>query len=269
MSGRAHGTRAKYVVERCRCEPCRAANRDAENERYRQQAYGRWQPFVDARPARAHVRMLMDYGLGWKRIAAMAGVSCGAVEKLLYGAAHRGMGPSKRVRPATAEKLLALKPLGERLGGAVLVNGTGARRRLQALVAGGWPQAQLASRLGVDPANFGASMRSEKVLAATERAVRRLYDELWRQDPRDHGVGAQAYSRSRGHAVSRQWAPVGAWDDDTIDNPAAAPDWTGQCGTPEGSSAHRTLGTKPCPPCRAARTAQQRERRAATRGAAA
>ncbi|MFE9372292.1 hypothetical protein ACFYM2_21330 [Streptomyces sp. NPDC006711] len=223
MATRAHGTRAKYVVERCRCEPCKTANRQAENDRYRQQAYGRWQPYIDARPVRAHVQMLMDYGMGWKRIAAMAGVGRGTVEKLLYGAAHRGMEPSKRVRPETAAKLLAIRPEGDRLGGAVPVDSTGTHRRLQALVAAGWPQAQLAARLGMERANFGASMRSAKVLAATERAVRRLYDELWRADPRDHGVGNQAYSRARNHAVGRSWAPVGAWDDDTIDDPAAKP----------------------------------------------
>ncbi|MFM9373305.1 hypothetical protein [Streptomyces sp. Da 82-17] len=230
MAAREHGTRAKYVADRCRCEPCRTANRQAENHRYRQQAYGRWQPYVDARPARAHVRMLMEYGLGWKRIADLAGVGRGTVEKLLYGAAHRGMEPSKRVRPETATRLLAVRPVGERLGGAVLVDATGTSRRLRALVAAGWPQAQLAARLGVQAGNFGKSLRSEQVLAATERAVRKLYDELWRADPREHGVTEQAYRRARNHARSHGWAPVGAWDDDTIDDPASEP-WTESPGT--------------------------------------
>lgn len=223
MAERTHGTRAKYVVDRCRCEPCKAANRQAENDRYRQQAYGRWQPYVDARPVRAHVRMLMDYGMGWKRIAAMAGVSRGSVEKLLYGSAHRDMAPSKRVRPETAAKLLAIRPEGDRLGGAVSVDSTGTHRRLQALVAAGWPQAQLADRLGVERGNFWTSMQSAKVLASTERAVRRLYDDLWRADPREHGVDNQGYSRARNYAFSHGWAPVGAWDDDTIDDPTAQP----------------------------------------------
>lgn len=262
MSTRQHGTRATYVVDKCRCKPCTQANTNAENNRYRQQAYGRWQPYVDAAPARAHVRTLMDYGLGWKRIAQMAGVGRGTVEKLLYGSQHRGMGPSKGIRPETAAKLLAVSPEGERLGGAVAVDATGTRRRLQALVAAGWPQARLAARLGMLPSNFGTTLHSEHVLASTERAVRALYDQLWRQDPRKHGIGAQAYSRARNQAAARQWAPVGAWDDDQIDDPNSYPDWTGHCGTPIGDNAHRRLSVMPvCQPCRDAHAAYRRERR--------
>jgi hypothetical protein len=263
MSTRQHGTRAMYVVDKCRCTPCRKANREAENNRYRQQAYGRWEPYTDAEPARAHVRELMDYGLGWKRIAEMAGVGRGTVEKLLYGARHRGMGPSKGIRPETARKLLAVKPEGERLGGAVTVDATSTRRRLQALVAGGWPQARLAARLGMLPSNFGTMLRSEQVLAATERAARKLYDALWNQDPCEHGVDTQAYSRARNHAASRSWAPVGAWDDDLIDDPAAFPDWTGRCGTREGSADHYRLKIPTCQPCRDARTEHRSEQRKA------
>lgn len=253
MSNRQHGTRAKYVVDKCRCTPCKDANRKAENHRYRQQAYGRWEPYIDAAPARAHVRMLMDYGIGWKRIAEMAGVGRGTVEKLLYGARHRGMEPSKGLRPETARRLLAVQPEGARLGGGVSVDATGSHRRIRALVAAGWPQAQLADRLGMQRSNFGKTMRSERVLASTERAVRNLYDQLWRADPRDHGVTPQGCSRARNYARTQQWAPVGAWDDDTIDDPAAAPDWTGRCGTPQGYSAHYQIGIPVCQPCRSAR----------------
>ena len=33
---RAHGTHAKYVVEHCHCEECRAANRAYERKRHRE-----------------------------------------------------------------------------------------------------------------------------------------------------------------------------------------------------------------------------------------
>lgn len=255
-SHRAHGTRVKYVVEKCRCKPCKKANRREENHRTRQQIYGRWQPYVDAHPVREHVRALQEFGLGWKRIAALAGVSVNVVDKLLYGAPERGMGPSKRVRPETAAKLLTVRPDPAHLAGAVDVDATGTRRRLQALVAGGWPQARLAVRLGLTPSNFGATLQRERVLASTARAVHALYDELWRADPREHGVDNQAYSRARNHARSRQWAPAGAWDDDTIDDPAAFPEWTGLCGTPDGYAAHRRHRILPaCQPCKDARAA--------------
>jgi hypothetical protein len=106
-------------------------------------------------------------------------------------------------------------------------------------------------------------LRGERTLVRVARAVRALYDELWRADPREHGVDNQAYSRTRNHAAAHGWAPVGAWDDDTIDDPAAFPDWTGRCGTPEGYSDHYRLDIPYCLPCREARAAQRREARKA------
>lgn len=255
MSERPHGTRAKYAVDRCRCEPCKAANRAAENHRYRQQAYGRWQPYVDAEPARAHVRKLMDYGIGWQRIARLAGVSTGALSKLLYGDSQRNLAPSKRIRPETATKLLAVQPDPALLADLASIDGTGTRRRLRALVTAGWPQGQLADRIGMNRGNFATLMAADgPVHMTTARAVRRLYDRLWQQQPAEHGVTAQAISRARNHAAARGWAPAGAWDDDVIDDPAAHPDWTGRCGTPEGYRDHYRHRVLPvCDPCRAAR----------------
>lgn len=261
-SHREHGTRAKYVVEGCRCVPCKRANRAEENHRSRLEAYGQWQPYVDAAPARAHVRALQAYGLGWKRIAVLADVPISTMSKLLYGAPRRGMGPSKRVRPETAAKILAVVATPESLGGATPVDATGTRRRLQALIAGGWPQAQLARRLVMEPGNFGLLLREERVYAATARAVAALYEQLWRADPAAHGVDAQAVSRARNQARTHGWAPVGAWDDDRIDDPSAHPDFTGLCGTPEGYWAHRRHGLLPtCQPCKDALTAAKNARK--------
>lgn len=255
-SHRPHGSRAKYVVERCRCKPCKKANRCEENHRTRQKTYGRWQPYVDAEPVRQHVRSLGAYGIGWKRVANLAGVPISVVGKLLYGCPTRGMGPSKGLRAENAEKLLAVRAVPENLGSAVAVEGAGIRRRLQALIAGGWPQAQLASRLSMGPGNFGTLLHAEgvEVVAATARAVTDLYEQMWRAAPADHGVTLQAASRARNQARANGWAPVGAWDDDTIDDPSAHPDWTGLCGTPQGYQAHQRNGLMPaCQPCRDAR----------------
>ncbi|MFF3847997.1 hypothetical protein [Streptomyces sp. NPDC002328] len=263
LSRREHGTRAKYVVEKCRCPKCKRANRSEDNKRSRLQAYGRWQPYVDAEPVRQHVRALEAYGIGWKRVAKLAGVPASVVSKLLYGAAYRGRGPSKGLRPDNAAKLLAVQAVPENL--ATAVDGTGTRRRLQALIAGGWPQAQLARRLGMIPGNFGALLHANAagVLPGTARSVAALYDELWRADPLEHGVHPQAASRARNQGRTNQWPPVGAWDDDTIDDPAATPDWTGQCGTPEGYWVHRRRGLLPaCHRCRDANTAAKNARKA-------
>lgn len=50
---------------------------------------------------------------------------------------------------------------------------------------------------------------------------------------------------------------------DTIDDPAAFPDWTGQCGTAAGYSAHSRHHVPYCDPCRRAWTAHKHTRTAA------
>lgn len=112
---REHGTYVKYTIEKCRCEPCKQANREYEQRRRRRKAYGgeHW-GWTDAEPVRAYVRSLMapkkgrTNGMGWKRIADAAGLSRSTVWKLLYGPKDRG--PSKRIRIENAAKLLAVNP---------------------------------------------------------------------------------------------------------------------------------------------------------------
>lgn len=256
MTSRPHGN-AKYHLEHCRCPICIQAARDYDNNRYRAIAYGRWQPFVDAEPVRQHVRALGEFGIGWMRLARISGVPRGSISKLLYGDPQRGMAPSKRVLPKNAQAILAVEPTLNNLGDRVPIDGTGTRRRLQALVAKGWSQSELARRMGMDRANFAGTITRALVYASTVRSVNALYHELWRLDPEQHGVPARWAEQARKLAAAQGWAPIGAWDDDRIDDPDAFPDWTGWCGTPKGRSIHYRLGVPACTPCRAA-CAQQR-----------
>jgi hypothetical protein len=220
---RPHG-RAKYVVEKCRCHTCRTDARAYERNRRRQRAYGR-QAYVDAEPVREHVRQLQAAGLGWKRIAALAGLDHSVVWKLIYGDRSRFDGPSKRIRPATAEKILAVRATLDNLGDTVPVDATGTRRRLEALVAIGWSKSKLADRLGMLPSNFGGVMQRGQLHAATVRAVRKLYDELWNvRPPEETHRDKISASRARRYAREHGFAPPLAWDDDQIDDPDARPD---------------------------------------------
>lgn len=54
-----HGTNACYVLDKCRCHPCAHARAAQDDWRRRQQAYGRYDKYVDAAEARRHVRSLM------------------------------------------------------------------------------------------------------------------------------------------------------------------------------------------------------------------
>lgn len=216
-----HGTRAAFVLDRCKCRPCREANNTAEGHRRKEQAYGRWQPYVDAQPTRNHVEQLRATGMGLKRIAAVSGVPHGALAKLVYGDRTRGLAPSKRVRPATAAAILAVTPALEHLGERVVVDSTGTRRRVQALIALGWSMSELARRLDRLPTNFARVVHAPTCSASTARKVRALYAELWMTPPPETTHRQRiAASRARNLAAQKRWPPPLWWDDEDLDNPA-------------------------------------------------
>ena len=222
------GTRASYV-RGCRCLRCRGANAADAVRRAKLTAYGRaTTDLVDADPVRDHVNRLRTAGLGRRRIATLAGVSSGAVWKLLYGDP-----PTQRLRPDTAAKLLGV-PLDPADG--ALVPAVGARRRLQALIVIGWPQAQLAAALGMAPGNFNRLLHDDgPLLGGTVRAIQAAYAERWNATPPQQTPARRgAITRARRYGAARGWAPPQAWDDDIIDDPAAVPDLGGDVARSPG-----------------------------------
>ena len=215
-----HGTSTTYVVHRCRCDLCRAANTKRAAERRRIQAYGRYNRYIDGDLVRAHLRDLMAAGMGWKTIAAAAGLSASTVYPILYGRNHddpthpQHRPPRKRITREVAEKLLAVTPV---LADGALVDATGTRRRIQALAAIGWTLAELATRLGILRSNLRLHKPTLRyVTERTRRQVQELYDELWNQPPQGpSGDRMRAWARALG------WVPPMAWDDDRIDDPRA------------------------------------------------
>lgn len=193
-----------------------------ERHRHRMIAYGRWQPYVDAEPVRDHVRQLMSDGLSRRRIAALADVTNTTVIRLLYGQGKKP--PSRKIRTESAQALLEIRSRLEILGPTARIDATGTRRRLQALVALGWSRTKLAEALGGHRDVVSRYMLRDQVTVATARAVRSLYDRMWDTAPPEHDrwdASAAAYARRT--AERRGWAPPMAWDDETIDDPAAKP----------------------------------------------
>lgn len=228
---RVCGTRAKYVAEGCRCTDCRKACSDYERWRTRQIAYGRT-AYVDAEPVRAHLRALAEQGMGWKTAAARAELPPSTVSKLLYGQPSQGKAPSRRVRRRTAVALLEVTATLDNLAAGARVPAAGSQRRLRALVAIGWSQRRLATRLGVQLNNLNRMLlHADSVSARTARQAMELYALLWETPPaeRDPHTRASA-SRARNHALAAGWAPPQAWDDDRIDDPDCRPD-TGAAGS--------------------------------------
>ncbi|MCX5103443.1 hypothetical protein [Streptomyces sp. NBC_00439] len=251
-STRDHGY-ARYKLDGCRCYTCGwavAQYRDAREHAIRR---GEWQPYVDAAPVREHLERLRACSLGLRRVAEIVHVDRKRLQVILNGRPERGTELQEQVRPALAAAVLRVEPTLDNLGSATPISSVGTHRRLTALVAAGWPQAHLAKRLGMSDGNFSSLLGRSQVIVRTARLVRSVYDELWLSDPREHGVGTQPFSRARNHGASHQWAPPGAWDEDTIDDPAAFPDWTGRCGTPGGCHIHSRIGVPACQPCRIAR----------------
>lgn len=205
-----------YKFHRCRCTGCCKASTDYSNRRYRLIAYHRWQPFIDAAPVQQHVRALMEFGIGWQRVARLAGVGTTTVSNLLYG--RKGCPPTRRIRPHIGAALLAVQPEIGALSDKSMIDGTGTRRRVQALVAAGWSIKDQADRLGRCQRNHGHTFRQERVLVCTYRQIRRLYEEL---SPIPAPAGYAA-TRAKAMAARNGWLPPLAWDDD-IDDPSAQP----------------------------------------------
>lgn len=220
-----HGTPTAYKVDKCRCTPCTDACAQAEATRRRLKLYGRYDlGRVDAQPVREHLTMLMEYGIGVKRIANMAGVSNATLGKILYGDPGRNIRPRARTEARVAEAVLAIKPSIDHLGKTVSVDATGTRRRIQALVTIGWSQSRIGQRIGMDPQNFNRTIRSERVHADTARKVKALYEQLWNQPQTGTEQRSRiSVARSRNYAKAHGWLPPLAWDDETIDDPATQP----------------------------------------------
>ena len=125
-----HGTYVAYVWDKCRCLPCAAACSTYNDDLAHRKAYGQ-APYVDARPAADHLRALSAAGIGYKRVAAIAGLNPSHLYPLLWGRPDRNGGaPRTKARRATVEAILAVPMPGlDQLGDGVKVDSTGTRRR--------------------------------------------------------------------------------------------------------------------------------------------
>lgn len=226
---RRHGTRTRYVNgpdqddrpgKGCRCSECRAANTEHENRVYRLKAYGQWRPYVNAEPVRQHILDLGRRGLVPKRVAELAGVSVPTVARIVYGEPWKNSPAPQRIRSATAVAILAVTSGTPRRG--TPIDGTGTRRRLQALVAAGWTLTNLAQQYGLDRSSLAVWIHADNVWAGTAGKVRDLYYAAWDVTPPLASAQARGASeKAKAWARSSGWPPPAAWDDDLIDLPGA------------------------------------------------
>jgi len=95
------------------------------------------------------------------------------------------------------------------------VDATGSRRRIQALAAIGWSLGEQSRRLGLNASMAHKITIRSWVWPQTADKIRALYDEL--------SMVPGPSQRARNDAKRRGWLPPLAFDDDTIDDPAARP----------------------------------------------
>lgn len=222
------GSLVCYNLHQCRCEECVEHRHATDLRRKKDQAYGRYDTgLVDAGPVREHVLKLGEFGIGYKRVAHLAGFkSPTPVRTIIWGRQDPGQRfgeMQKRVKRETAEKILAIQPDVANLAPGQKYPAVGARRRLQALVLSGWSMSKLANRLCINPANFSTLMRRDMMLVSTWVTIRDLFEELWdREPPHAEWRDKIAFSRAKGYAARRGWLPALAWDDiDTDPEPPA------------------------------------------------
>jgi transcriptional regulator with XRE-family HTH domain len=178
---------------------------------------------VDADPVRIHLKDLQAAGLGLRRIADLSGVSRKQLHWILYGRKERGTPPSRQILGTNAEAILAV-PVPELIhqvaSDSALVPAYGTTRRLQALVALGYTQHDLAARLGLLDTNLARLVygppvvkrgRRKRITAKMARKVEALYAEL------SETPGPSRRSLNRAKALG--WLPPIAWDEDVIDLP--------------------------------------------------
>lgn len=219
IANHQHGTYACYVCDKCRCVPCTAARASWDENRRKQKAYGRWDNLIDAEPARQHLRALMAAGMGIKSITASDATTSGQIWKLLYGKLRQDgtRVPNKRIRRDVAQRILALQL--ELAPGAAMSN-PGATRRLRALVALGYSQAELSRRLGVMDSAVGRIVSGRHaILVSTAKAVTELYDQLsMTPPPETTHLEKVVATRARRHAARNGWLPPLALDDECLDD---------------------------------------------------
>lgn len=235
-----HGSRAAYVLDRCRCLPCAAANSQAESDRERQKAYGRYDVFTDAEPVRAHLAELASYGIGLKTVSKISGVSNGALTKIVYGRYASVDGPprgrydagdliappARRVKHETAARLLAVQPVPENLPATMpdCERSDRARLQLRALVALGWSIAKVGEHIGMTRSNFGRVIHgTEPMTRGTVDKAEALYSELsMTLPPADEHRQKISVSRARRLARTNGWLPP--LDLEAVLHQAEAPD---------------------------------------------
>lgn len=236
----------------CKRPECVARCQAYHRNRHRKMGYGTWQPLVDAEPARRHINQLRDLGHSIPGIEKAAQVSPATLSRIIYDGTNKRV---RRLRPEVAARILVIPLVAPPVKAHTIVDATGTRRRVQALVAMGWPLNALGPQLGIHPRRLSDLIRSDRVLASTAQRIARAYRTVQTRDPRNHGVPDRSIAMARNLAAREGWRGPLDWDD--IDAPDSRPESWGRSRAKRGSRRVAVDRTTVAQLTAAGRTAQQ------------
>lgn len=187
-------------------------------------------------PAAQHVQNLAAAGWTIGQIAAAAGCA----ERTLLDLRAQA---NKTIQKTLADRILKARPTLATVPGNTKVPAVGTVRRVQALRAIGYSLTDIAAAMGMAHTALSNTVcgRRPAVAVDTARACQRVYKQL------SERPGTS--KRSTNRAAVMGWAPPAAWDEESIDDPQARPEWTGYCGTDRGWWSHRQQGIPVCEAC--------------------
>lgn len=218
--GRAASTRDSGTHP-CRYQGCRRRALESGLCRVHGEAQLRWQAggFTDAGPVRRHMLALLDAGLSVRAVRCVTGVDHRCLARLVVGSPETGTWPQGRIPAAAARRILEIPiPVATSAAAPAEVPAVGSIRRLRALVSIGYDAQELLQELGLGERAGWALLAgiTRVVEAGTARRIAAAFEE--RQ------MRAGSCEVCRGEAARHGWAPPLAWDEHSIDNPAAEPD---------------------------------------------
>lgn len=210
-----------YTDYSCRRPDCVQRYIDWDRDRIARQADGTWDNLVDATPVRDHLLTLEAAGVLPNRIAKATGIPLQTIRDFT---SPRTRGRRYRTSPERAAKILAVTaddttPL--------YVDPTGTHRRIQALVAAGWPMISIDRRLGYKRERMRKILAEKVVLGTTEQLIAATYDELAARKPERHGVPKHQARQARERGKANRWPNPKYWAErmDVIDDPHFTPEY--------------------------------------------
>lgn len=193
------------VKPSCLCGTCTTCyKRNWARERYRQKAYGTWDPKGDLDAVVAHLRMLNRYGMGSRLLAELGGSQHREVQRILAG-------QKSWMRKETCDRFLSIT-----LDDAARVPVFRASRRLRALNALGYTTRDLAEMVKLTQAavwDIQSQKERKWVTPETFERIDQVYRNYW--DKPGNNALSIASARSKGYVP-----PMG-WDD--IDDESETP----------------------------------------------